>query len=76
MLNVQRLTISLPDYLYQLLTSHVENGKVSQFVTGILERELIAKKTLNPVSEFFELRGRLPKKSYRQIRLAIKKGRQ
>lgn len=76
MLNVQRLTISLPDYLYQLLTSHVENGKVSQFVTGILERELIAKKTLNPVSEFFELRGRLPKKSCRQIRLAIKKGRQ
>ncbi len=75
MLNAQRLNISLPGYLHELLTSRVENGKMSQFVTGVLEKELITKETVNPVDDFFGLRQSLPKKTYRDIKKAIKKGR-
>lgn len=75
MLNVQRLTISLPSYLHQLLVNRVDSGKMSQFVTGILEKELIAKKTANSVDDFFSLRKSLQKKTYGEIKKAIKKGR-
>mgnify|MGYP001565863516 CR=1 FL=1 len=75
MLNVQRLTVSLPNYLYQLLASRVENGKMSQFVTAVLEKELIAKEKSNPIGDFFSLRQRLPKKTYKDIIKAIKTGR-
>lgn len=77
MLNTQRLTISLPAYLHELLLSHVEKRHLSQYVAKALEKELIESEIVSdPVDEFFALRTLLPKKSRTQIERAVKKGRE
>lgn len=77
MLNRQRLTISLPVYLYELLVSRVETRRLSQFVAKILEKELIRDEIItDPIDDFFAIKPLLPKRTRAQIKDAIKKGRE
>jgi len=77
MLNRQRLTISLPAYLYNLLVSQVETGHLSQFVAKILEKELLRSEVVSdPIDDFFSLRPLLPRRTRSKIKKAIKKGRE
>lgn len=73
-MNMQRITISLPEYLYQDLVRRIPVGKVSSFVARVLERGLIELDE-NPIREFVELRKKLPRKKKIDIIEAIKKGR-
>jgi hypothetical protein len=75
-MNTQRLTISLPNYLYQNLLKITEPRKISRFITSVLEEKIINLKTSqNPIKDFLALRSKLPKKKGDQILKAIKKGR-
>jgi len=75
-MNTQRLTISLPNYLYQNLLKIAEPRKISRFITSVLEEKIINLKTSqNPVKDFLALRSKLPKKNGDQILKEIKKGR-
>jgi len=73
-MNTQRVTISLPKYLYYTLTQQIPQGQVSSFVAQAIERELIDLGT-DPIKEFVELKKRLPKRTRLSIIKAIKKGR-
>lgn len=75
-MNTQRLTISLPDYLYQALLKNTQPRKISQFVASVLEEKILTiKASTNPVEDFLSLRKKLPKKETNEILRAIKKGR-
>lgn len=72
-MNIQRLTISLPDYLYQALLKNTQPRKVSQFVASVLEEKILVVKTSkDPVEDFFGLRRKLPKKETSEILKAIR----
>lgn len=73
-MNTQRITISLPKYLYDDLVKQVNKGQISGFITNILEKELTATKT-DPIDEFIKLREKLPQKKQEEIIKAIKKSR-
>lgn len=76
MSNTQRLTISLPDYLYQQLQAHAPKRQVSRFVTEAIEEKVLEEKIpTDPVEDFIRQRDKLPKFSYKQIRKAIERGR-
>lgn len=72
--NTQRLTISLPKYLYEDLVQLVPIGQVSGFVTQAVEKKLIEFDS-DPIEEFIELSRKLPRKGKIEIIKAIKKGR-
>lgn len=78
-MNTQRVTVSLPNYLYQQLVKSVPRRGLSSFIAHALEEKvasLIFYKKKDPIEEFFALRDKLPiKKTRRQILNAIKKGR-
>jgi len=75
-MNTYRLTISLPNYLYQNLLKITKPRKISKFIASVLEEKIINLKTSqNPVEDFLALRSKLPKKNANQILKAIKKGR-
>jgi len=75
-MNTYRLTISLPNYLYQNLLKITKPRKISQFITAVLEEKIVGLKTSqNPVEDFLALRSKLPKKNSAQILKEIKKGR-
>lgn len=72
----QRLTISLPEYLYQQLAKSVGPGRVSGFIAELLEKELLFQTPQrDPVEMFVKLRRILPKKSRAEIQRAIERGR-
>lgn len=73
-MNVQRITVSLPDYLYKDLVRQMPAGRVSRFVAKAVEKELM-ELGANPVEEFVALREKLPKKNRTEIIKMIKKGR-
>jgi len=73
-MNIQRITVSLPDYLYKDLVKQMPPGRVSGFVARALERELLEMET-EPIEEFITLAEKLPKKSRGEIIKAIRKGR-
>lgn len=73
-MNIQRITVSLPDYLYEDLVRQMPAGRVSRFVAKAVEKELMELET-NPIEEFIALREKLPKRQKTQILKAIKKGR-
>jgi len=73
-MNTQRITVSLPNYLYEDLVRQMPSGQVSRFVAQAVEKELIKLET-DPIDEFVALREKLPKKEKTQILKAIKKGR-
>lgn len=76
-MDTQRITISLPGYIYKRLRKTVPSRGISQFVTKTLEEKLltITKQTEDPVESFFALRETMPKLSTKDILKAIRKGR-
>lgn len=75
MSNTQRITISMPDNIYKLLTAIVSRGKISPFITKAVEDRLIEEIVNDPVKEFLNLRKAFPKTSGKKIISAIEKGR-
>lgn len=73
-MNTQRISVSLPDYLYEDLVRQMPAGRVSRFVAKAVEKELLELET-EPVEEFIDLREKLPKKTKTEIIKAIRKGR-
>ncbi len=74
----QRVTISLPQYLYERLASLIPNRQLSSFITQALEEKvlgMVMKKKENPYEEFLQLRDKLPKISREQIIKSIDAGR-
>lgn len=74
---IRRVTVSLPNYIYQKLMKAAPERKVSSFVARILEEELIVQKKqiTDPIKDFVDLRSKLPKVSDKKIFAAIRKGR-
>ncbi len=76
MTNTQRITISLPDYLYQQLQTYTPKRLTSRFVAEAVEAKLIEKKIpTDPLEELIQIRKKLPKFTTKQILAAIHKGR-
>lgn len=76
--DMKRITITVPDYLYRQIKKRTKPGEVSGFVVGAIQNKVgedIVKRVIDPWDDFFALRKRLPKFTYRQIRAAINKGR-
>lgn len=77
-INTQRLTVSMPFFVYQRLQAKIPKGQVSQFVTKSIQNQL-AKKIYSAgdaVEEFFKLAAKMPKKTATEIKTAINQGRQ
>ena len=76
-LSTQRVTVSLPGYLYEKLIKYVPERQVSRFVAGVLEEKLLSSftRSADPVGEFLKLRKKVPKFSDKEIKEAINKGR-
>ena len=79
-MNTQRLTISLPDYLYDQLMVMYSRGEVSRVISEAAERLIIEKRIeakANPVEDFINYRNsvKFPKMTDRQIKKAINRGR-
>lgn len=76
-MNTQRITISLPTFLYKQITERVKSGEVSHFVTKAIEDKLLCmpKSPQEAVEDFLSLREKLPKLTRSEIKLAIEKGR-
>jgi hypothetical protein len=77
-MNTQRLTISLPNYLYDQLMALYGRGEVSRFISETVEKEIIADKLIRknrPAEELLRLKKGLPKITRAQIFKAIAKGR-
>lgn len=74
-MDTQRITISLPGYIYKRLRKTVPSRGISQFVAKSVERELMSIKKEDPIESFFELQDHFPKLTMKQILKAIRKGR-
>lgn len=75
-MNTQRITISLPNYLYEQLTSLLHKGNISRYITEAVEEKIIVTKIkTDPIDEFLSLRKTFPKKNIKQILKAIRRGR-
>ena len=72
--NTQRITISLPKYLYEDLVQLIPTGQVSSFVAQAVEEQLIEFES-DPFEEFIKLRRKFPKRQRGEIIKAIKKGK-
>lgn len=73
-MSMQRITITIPDYIYSDLIKLVPARGVSKFAVRALEREL-ASRNKDPVEEFIQLRKKLPHQKRGAILKAINKGR-
>gem|GEM_PF-2393473 len=76
-MNTQRITISMPDYLYTQLLATVPAGQISKFVSTATEDKIVSQKLtkrVDPIEHFLSLGGTL-KANPKQIRNAINKGR-
>lgn len=75
-MSMKRITITLPQYLYDNLTRRVRGGKISRFVRTALEKDLL-EETKDPIKEFMELRKKLAKfrLSREMVLKAIRRGR-
>jgi len=74
----KRLTISIPDYLYNSVTSQFKRGEVSKFATKAFQTCMLdekLKKAADPVKSFLKLRKDLPKLSWKKIKSNIERGR-
>lgn len=76
--STQRITVSLPGYIYEKLVKQIPERRVSRFVASVLEEKLLTfpKNTINPVSEFLKFRKKVSKLSDKEIKNAINKGRE
>ena len=78
MTNTQRITISLPDYLYQQLQTYAPKRQVSRFVAEAVEAKILDKTIpTDPIEDFITLKHslNLPKLTFKQLKAAIAKGR-
>lgn len=77
-LSAQRVTVSLPGYIYEKLIKYVPERQVSRFVASVLEEKLLSSciKSADPIDEFLKLRKKVPKFSFKEIKEAINKGRE
>jgi len=77
-MNLQRITISLPGYVYEKLVKQIPPRKVSHFVATVLEEKLLSSyiKSADPIDEFLKLRKKVPKFSFKEIKEAINRGRE
>lgn len=80
-MNTQRITISVPENVYTLLTQQVVSGNVSQYISETIHRRLVENKMTkalkkDPVEEFLALRKYTKKIPIKKILRAIHKGRQ
>ncbi len=73
-MSMQRISISIPKYLYENLARQIPVRKLSRFAVQALEKELMRLNT-NPIEEFIKIRKVLPKKKKLEILKAIQKGR-
>lgn len=73
-MNMQRITISIPKYLYEDLVRQLPPRKISGFTARALEKGLMELE-IDPTEEFIQLREKLPKIQKAKILRAIKKGR-
>lgn len=77
-MNIQRITVSLPEYVHQQLITFLPPRKRSQFVARIIEKEIVKMKTIrNPIDDFFDFykKNKIPKLTRADILKAIRKGR-
>lgn len=79
-MNTQRITISLPNYVYDQLMALYNRGEVSRVISAATEKLLVEKKIeskTNPVEDFINFRNsvKFPRLTERQIKRAINKGR-
>ena len=76
-MNTQRVTVSLPNYVYEDLLALIPRGDISGFVSEATEEKLLEKKLepKDPVKAFCDLRKVTPKLNDRQIMEAIRRGR-
>lgn len=80
-MNIQRITISVPVNVYQLLTQQIDTGNISRYISETIHGRLVEEKMnqklkKNPVEEFLVLRKHTVKISTKKILNAIHKGRQ
>lgn len=73
-MSMQRITISLPKYLYEGLTQQIPSGEISKFVVRAVEAHLLEHES-DPFEEFLKLKKQFPKIKRSLIIKAIKKGR-
>lgn len=73
--NVQKISISIPAYLYARLASLLAKREMSGYITRAVEEKLLDDVTAGAVSEFIALRPRLPKVNRQAIEAAVVKGR-
>jgi len=76
--NVQRITISMPDYLYTQLVAAVPAGQISKFVSMATEDKIVGQKLTkraNPIEYFLSLGNSIPHMTTKQVLAAIRKGR-
>lgn len=74
-MDTQRITISLPHYIYRRLLSSVPRRGISNFVSKTLEEKLVTTSDGDPIEAFFNLQARFPKLTTEKILGAIRKGR-
>lgn len=76
-MNAQRVTISLPDYLYSQLKLLLNKGDLSSFIAEAAEEKLLEEKLApkDPIKAFFAHKKKLPKITDKQIFAAVRKGR-
>lgn len=77
-MNIQRITISIHDYLYQQLIKIAQPRKISHFVTQAIEKKILETGVAyDPIDDFiaYMKKNKLVKKTREDILKAIKKGR-
>ena len=76
-MNYQRVTVSLPKYIYEDLTTLLPRGEISSFVAEATQKRLLQKKLApkDAIANFWALRKIAPKRTTRQILAGIHKGR-
>lgn len=76
-MSYQRITISLPNHVYEDLLAILGKGKISSFVADAAEAKLLEEKLepKDPIEAFFALRKITTKKTTKQILAGIREGR-
>jgi hypothetical protein len=78
-MNTQRVTVSLPTYIYEDMLLMLGKGKISSFVAEAVEDRMLDYKIndKDPVEAFLAYKKKLPKLELtsRQIKKIIEKGR-
>ena len=73
-MSMQRITVTIPDYIYADLTKLIPVRGISSFVTKALEKELLSNGG-DPIKDFIKFRNKLPRRKGNDILKAINKGR-